>query len=75
MTPEDLIKETKETLEFNTKKVEILDKDINQIKQEAEQKILKLQQEKNQIVGQIIKDQGGLEKLEKLINANNKVES
>ena len=75
MTPEDLIKETKETLEFNTKKVEILDKDINQIKQEAEQKILKLQQEKNQIVGQIIKDQGGLEKLEKLINVNNIVES
>ena len=75
MTPEDLIKETKETLEFNTKKVEILDKDINQIKQEAEKKIFKLQQEKNQIVGQIIKDQGGLEKLEKLINANNKVES
>ena len=50
-------------------------KDINQIKQEAEKKIFKLQQEKNQIVGQIIKDQGGLEKLEKLINANNKVES
>ena len=74
MTPEDLIQETKETLEFNTKKVEILDKDINQIKQEAEKKIFKLQQEKNQIVGQIIKDQGGLEKLEKLINANNKVE-
>ena len=75
MTPEDLIQETKETLEFNTKKVEILDKDINQIKQEAEKKIFKLQQEKNQIVGQIIKDQGGLEKLEKLINADNKVES
>jgi len=75
MTPEDLIQETKETLEFNTKKVEILDKDINQIKQEAQEKILKLQQERNQIVGQIIKDQGGLEKLEKLINANNKVES
>ena len=75
MTPEDLIQETKETLEFNTKKVDILDKDINQIKQEAEKKIFKLQQEKNQIVGQIIKDQGGLEKLEKLINANNKVES
>ena len=58
MTPEDLIQETKETLEFNTKKVEILDKDINQIKQEAEKKIFKLQQEKNQIVGQIIKYQG-----------------
>jgi len=75
MTPEDLIKETQETLEFNTKKVEILDKDIEKIKSEATEKINKLQQDRNQIVGQIIKDQGGLEKLEKLINANNKVES
>ena len=75
MTPEDLIQETKETLEFNTKKVEILDKDIEKIKNEATEKINKLQQDRNQIVGQIIKDQGGLEKLEKLINANNKVES
>tara|TARA_R100001086_G_scaffold16707_1_gene8168 strand:- start:258 stop:485 length:228 start_codon:yes stop_codon:yes gene_type:complete len=75
MTPEDLIQETKETLEFNTKKVEIIDKDIQQIKQEAEQKILKLQQDRNVIVGQIIKDQGGVEKLEKLINSKNKVES
>ena len=71
MTPEDLIQETKETLEFNTKKVEIIDKDIQQIKQEAEQKILKLQQDRNVIVGQIIKDQGGVEKLEKLINSKN----
>ncbi len=75
MTPEELIKETKETVEFNTKKVEIIDKDIEQIKQEAQQKINKLQQDRNVIVGQIIKDQGGVEKLEKLINANNKVES
>ena len=75
MTPEDLIQETKETLEFNTKKVEILDKDIEKIKNEATKKINKLQQDRNQIVGQIIKDQGGLEKLEKLINSNSKVES
>jgi len=75
MTPEDLIKETKETLEFNTKKVEILDKDIEKIKNEATEKINKLQQDRNQIVGQIIKDQGGLEKLEKLINSDSKVES
>ena len=27
------------------------------------------------IVGQIVKDQGGVEKLEKLINSDNKVES
>ena len=75
MTPQDLIQETKESIEFNTKKIEILDKDIKEIKQEAEQKISKLQQERNQIIGQVIKDQGGMEKLEKLINANNKVES
>ena len=75
MTPEDLIKETQESLEFNTKKIEILDKEIQEIKEQAEQKIAKLQKDRNQIVGQIIKEQGGLEKLEKLINVNNKVES
>ena len=75
MTPQDLIQETKQSIEFNTKKIEILDKDIKDIKQEAEQKISKLQKERTQIIGQIIKDQGGMEKLEKLINANNKVES
>ena len=75
MTIEELLQETKESIEFNTKKVEILDKDIEQIKQEAQQKINQLQQDRNAIVAQIIKDQGGIEKLEKLINANNKVES
>ena len=75
MKVEDLIEETKDSIEFNTKKIEVLDKDIQQIKQEAEQKIQKLIQDRNQIAAQIIKDQGGLEKLEKLINANNKVES
>ena len=75
MTPEDLIKETGDAIEFNTKKVQILDKDIEQIKQEAQQKINKLNQDRNQIIAQIIKDQGGIEKLEKLKNTNNKVES
>tara|TARA_Y100000401_G_scaffold66351_1_gene52967 strand:- start:382 stop:612 length:231 start_codon:yes stop_codon:yes gene_type:complete len=75
MSPEELIKETKDSIEFNTKKIEIIDKDIDKIKNEASAKINKLQQDRNQIVAQIIKDQGGVEKLEKLINANNKVES
>ena len=75
MTPEDLIKETKDSIEFNTKKIEIIDKDIEQIKTEATKKINKLQQDRNQIVAQIIKDQGGIEKLEKLINVQDKVES
>ena len=75
MTPQELIEETKDSLEFNTKKLEIIDKDIDQIKNEATVKINKLQQDRNQIVAQIIKDQGGIEKLEKLINTDNKVES
>ena len=75
MTPEELIQETKETIEFNTKKIEVLDKEINEIKQEATKKIEKLNGERNQIVAQIIKDQGGIEKLEKLINVQDKVES
>ena len=75
MTPEELIQETKESIEFNTKKVEILDKDIEKIKSEATEKIKKLQYDRNMIVGQIVKDQGGVEKLEKLINSDNKVES
>jgi len=75
MTPENLIQETKESIEFNIKKIQIIDKDIKQIKNEATEKINKLNQDRNLIVGQIIKDQGGVEKLEKLINSNNKVES
>ena len=75
MTPEELIKETKESLEFNTKKIQIIDKDIEEIKKYANEKIDKLNQERTQIIGLVIKDQGGLEKLEKLINANNKVQS
>ena len=75
MTPEELIQETKESIEFNTKKLEIIDKDIEKIKDEATKKIKKLQNDRNLIVGQIIKDQGGIEKLEKLINFDNKVES
>tara|TARA_R100000353_G_scaffold116263_1_gene83107 strand:- start:387 stop:614 length:228 start_codon:yes stop_codon:yes gene_type:complete len=75
MTAEDLIQETKDSIEFNTKKIEIIDKDIEEIKNEATKKINKLQQDRNQIVAQIIKDQGGIEKLEKLINVQDKVES
>ena len=75
MTPEELIKETKESIEFNTKKIEMVDKEIIKIKEEAQQKIDKLQQDRNLIVGQIIKDQGGVEKLEKLINSYSEVES
>tara|TARA_R100001163_G_scaffold17422_1_gene15606 strand:+ start:322 stop:552 length:231 start_codon:yes stop_codon:yes gene_type:complete len=75
MTAEELIQETRQSIEFNTKKVEILDKDIERIKSEATEKIKKLQDDRNVIVGQILKDQGGVEKLQKLINVDNKVEA
>lgn len=75
MNAEELIQETKQSIEFNTKKVEVLDKEIEEIKRVATKKIEKLQGERSQIIGQIIKDQGGVEKLEKLINADSKVES
>ena len=75
MTPENLIRETKESIEFNTKKLEIIDKDIEKIKSEAIKKVENLQNDRNQIVALIIKDQGGIEKIEKLINIENKVES
>jgi|TARA_R100000455_G_C6230670_1_gene92354 hypothetical protein len=75
MTPQDLIQETKDSIEFNTKKLEIIDKDIEQVKIEATKKIEKLQNDRNQIVAQIIKEKGGIEKLEKLIDASNKVQS
>ena len=75
MTAEELVKETKDSIDFNIKKLEILDKDIELIKQEAQQKINKLNQDRNQIVTQIVRDQGAVEKIEKLINTNNKVES
>tara|TARA_Y100000592_G_scaffold24112_1_gene37680 strand:+ start:2644 stop:2874 length:231 start_codon:yes stop_codon:yes gene_type:complete len=74
MTPENLIRETKESIEFNTKKIEIIDKEIKKIKDEATEKIKKLENDRNLIIGQILKDQGGVEKLELLIKTNNKVE-
>ena len=56
--------------------VEFIDKSGNVVKsiEPGDYDGYKIQQEKNLIIGQILKDQGGIEKLEKLINANNKVE-
>jgi len=68
MTPEDLINETKEC-------IELIDKDIDEIKKEADKKIEELNQDRSQIVTQLIKDYGAIEKLEKLNNANVKVKS
>ena len=38
MTAEELIQETKESIEFNTKKIELLDKDIAYLKEMNKQR-------------------------------------
>ena len=64
MTPQELLKETKTRLDLNVAKLKLLQKEIKE-----------KQNEVNQLTQPILEDQGGIEKLEKLINAENKVES
>tara|TARA_R100000329_G_scaffold141075_1_gene123641 strand:- start:389 stop:631 length:243 start_codon:yes stop_codon:yes gene_type:complete len=68
-------KEIKENIDFNLKKVQLIEQESKQIQAEAQQKLNKLQQEKTQIVSQVLKDQGALEKLDELISTEDKVES
>jgi|TARA_R100000149_G_C5827640_1_gene104442 chromosome segregation ATPase len=68
-------KEIKENIDFNLKKVQLIEQESKQIQAEAQQKFNKLQQEKTQIVSQVLKDQGALEKLNELISTEDKVES
>ena len=56
------------------KKIQLIEQESKQVQAEAQQKFNKLQQEKTQIVSQVLKDQGALEKLEELINTKDKVE-
>ena len=68
-------KEIKENIDFNLKKIQLIEQESKQIQAEAQQKFNKLQQEKTQIVSQVLKDQGALEKLNELISTEDKVES
>ena len=56
------------------KKIQLIEQESKQVQAEAQQKFNKLQQEKTQIVSQVLKDQGALEKLDELINTKDKVE-
>ena len=67
-------KEIKENIDFNVKKVQLIEQESKQVQAEAQQKFNKLQQEKTQIVSQVLKDQGALEKLDELISTEDKVE-
>ena len=66
--------EIKENIDFNVKKIQLIEQESKQVQAEAQQKFNKLQQEKTQIVSQVLKDQGALEKLDELINTKDKVE-
>ena len=66
--------EIKENIDFNVKKIQLIEQESKQVQAEAQQKFNKLQQEKTQIVSQVLKDQGALEKLNELINTEDKVE-
>ena len=66
--------EIKENIDFNVKKIQLIEQESKQVQAEAQQKFNKLQQEKTQIVSQVLKDQGALEKLDELINTEDKVE-
>ena len=68
-------KEIKENIDFNLKKIQLMEQESKQIQAEVQQKFNKLQQEKTQIVSQVLKDQGALEKLNELISTEDKVES
>ena len=68
-------KEIKENIDFNLKKIQLIEQESKQIQAEVQQKFNKLQQEKTQIVSQVLKDQGALEKLNELISTEDKVES
>ena len=66
--------EIKENIDFNVKKIQLIEQESKQVQAEAQQKFNKLQQEKTQIVSQVLKDQGALEKLDELISTEDKVE-
>tara|TARA_Y100000114_G_scaffold147622_1_gene159628 strand:- start:361 stop:603 length:243 start_codon:yes stop_codon:yes gene_type:complete len=68
-------KEIKENIDFNLKKIQLIEQETKEIQAETQQKFNKLQQEKTQIVSQVLKDQGALEKLDELISTEDKVES
>ena len=63
-SPQDLYEETKNRLDFNIAKLQMLEREINE-------KV----EEKNKLMQPIIEDQGALKQLEKLIDVVVPVES
>ena len=65
----------KENLKVHEKKIDLIDKEIKDIKDEGNKKISELQQERTMIVTQVLKDRGAIEKIEEVFNVQNQVES
>ena len=65
----------KENLKVHEKKIDLIDKEIKDIKDEGNKKISELQQERTMIVAQVLKDRGAIEKIEEVFNVQNQVES
>ena len=60
---------------MHEKKIDLIDKEIKDIKDEGTKKISELQQERTMIVTQVLKDKGAIEKIEEVFNVQNQVES
>tara|TARA_R100001163_G_C4888181_1_gene82417 strand:- start:124 stop:366 length:243 start_codon:yes stop_codon:yes gene_type:complete len=69
------LEEIKNNLEVNTKRVQLIDEEIKDIKEKAEAKLKELNEEKNKLIQPILEDQGALNKLEKLLNIKTEVKS
>lgn len=62
------LEEVKSNLEVNTKKAQLIDEEMKEIKEKAETKLRELTDEKNKLIQPILEDQGALKRLEKLLN-------
>lgn len=69
------LEELKNNLEVNTKRVQLIDEEMKDIKEKAEAKLKELTEEKNKLIQPILEDQGALNKLEKLLNIKTEVKS
>jgi len=69
------LEELKSNLEVNTKRVQLIDEEMKEIKEKAEAKIKKLSDERTKLIQPILEDQGALNKLEKLLNIKTEVKS
>mgnify|MGYP003154736182 FL=1 len=69
------LEEIKNNLELNTKRVQLIDEEMKDIKEKAEAKLKELTEEKNKLIQPILEDQGALNKLEKLLNIKTEIKS